>query len=73
MSFLIGLVAQLLEWFLTKIGAEALVLWKKHEQDIGLQVEAKSDAAAIQDAKTPEQQSDALQKTIDHTFGPDSK
>lgn len=68
MSFLAGIVAQIIEWLVQKLIDLGIKEVKAIEADNALKEQAKADEKQIEDAKTQQEKEDALSKTISDTF-----
>lgn len=69
MGFLAEFAALVFEWLLQKLGLDVWNWVATLRSQAAIRAQAKADASQIQNAKTPQEQSNALQKTISDTFG----
>ena len=72
MTFLGGIVAAIIEWFLGKLEAIGVAWWKTHEAEVAVSDQAAKDEAQLQNAKTQQDKEDAAKTIADHTFGPNT-
>lgn len=68
MSFIVGIVAKLLEWLFEKLGSFVLSQVRKKEQDDEAEKKAQEDSDRLKKAQTPEEKQDAAKHIIDDTF-----
>lgn len=70
MSFLAGIIAQIVQWLLQKLIDFGIKKAKEIEHDQALVEQAKADQKLIEEAKTQQEKENALAKTIADTFHP---
>lgn len=64
MSFLTSLILPIIEWVLTKLGAEVLIWWQQKE----VASTAQADEATVVAAVTPEDKLNAATTIVNDTF-----
>lgn len=70
MAFLSGILVQLIEWVVGKIGDFVLKWWKQKEESDAAHEENHKDTENLENAKTSEELKDAAAEVIDHAFKP---
>lgn len=70
MSFLVALLASLLEWLIAKLAVIGIAKAKEVKDNQAIEDRAKADAEALKKAKTDKEREDAARRIADHTFGP---
>ena len=69
MSFLAGIFASILEWFLQKLVDYGLAWWKTEQAEQNAASQAQADSKAINDAQNTKDQTDATTKAAQNAFG----
>lgn len=70
MTFLTGLLASLIEWFLSKIGLAIAREIKQVRADNEVKKTAEADKGVLIKAKSDEEKELAAREISDHTFSP---
>lgn len=69
MSFLSGLIADLIVRLLTFLEGLGVSWWKQHEAEVAVEDKAASDEKSLESAKDKQEKDDAAKNIIHDTFG----
>lgn len=69
MTFLVSILASLIEWLLSKIFSFGVAKAQEAEKNASIVKQSQADAQEVKDAKTDEDRSKAAADLVNHTFG----